>query len=128
MPITRVMRSPASDSRSGRMSGMPPATDASNSRSTPAVSAASNSSSPKFASSSLFAVTTGLPDFKRGEDQPARGFDAADDLDDDVDVGIADDGVGVVGEHAGREVDVALLGDVVHRDPGRPRAARRSAA
>ena len=63
MPVTRRMRSPASDSRSGRMSGMPPATDASNSRSTPAVAATSNSSSPKFASSSLFAVTTGLPDF-----------------------------------------------------------------
>ena len=38
MPITRRMRSPASDSRSGRMSGMPPATDASNRRSTPAAS------------------------------------------------------------------------------------------
>ena len=57
------MRSPANDSRSGRMSGMPPATDASKRRSTPAPSAVSNSSRPTFASSSLFAVTTGLPAF-----------------------------------------------------------------
>ena len=55
------MRSPASDSRSGRMKGMPPATAASNSRSTPASSAAANSSAPTLASSSLFPVTTGLP-------------------------------------------------------------------
>src|SRR6266511_3953975 len=43
MPITRRMRSPASDSRRGRMRGMPPATEA---------------------SSSLLAVTTGLPAFR----------------------------------------------------------------
>src|SRR5581483_11409456 len=61
IPITRRIRSPASDSRSGRIRGIPPATDASKSRSTPAVSAASNSSLPTLASSSLFAVTTGLP-------------------------------------------------------------------
>ena len=40
---------------------MPPATAASNSRSTPASSAAANSSVPTLASSSLLAVTTGLP-------------------------------------------------------------------
>ena len=61
MPITRRMRSPASDSRSGRMSGMPPPTDASNRMSTPAPSAVSNSSRPWVAMSSLLAVTTGLP-------------------------------------------------------------------
>ena len=71
--MTRVMRSPASDSRSGRINGMPPATDASNSRSTPAVSAASKSSSPKFASSSLFAVTTGLADFNAARIRPRAG-------------------------------------------------------
>jgi hypothetical protein len=57
------MRSPASDSRSGRISGIPPATAASKRRSTPAVAAASNSSAPQLASSSLLAVTTGLPAF-----------------------------------------------------------------
>ena len=61
MPISRWMRSPASDSRSGRMSGMPPPTDASNSRSRPADAAAWNSSEPTLASSSLLAVITGLP-------------------------------------------------------------------
>ena len=61
MPITRRMRSPASDSRSGRISGMPPATDASKRMSTPAPSAVSNSSRPWVASSSLLAVTTGFP-------------------------------------------------------------------
>ncbi len=61
MPSTRVMRSPASDSRSGRMMGMAPATAASNSRSTPALAAASNSSAPQAAISSLLAVTTGFP-------------------------------------------------------------------
>ena len=45
------------------MSGMPPATAASNSRSTPAMAATSKSSSPKLANNSLLAVTTGLPDF-----------------------------------------------------------------
>ena len=64
MPMIRRMRSPASDSRSGRISGMPPATADSKSRSTPAVEAASKSSAPQLASSSLLAVTTGLPDFR----------------------------------------------------------------
>ena len=63
IPITREMRSPASDSRSGRMIGMPPATAASKSRSTPLRSAASNSSAPCLASSSLLPVITGLPAF-----------------------------------------------------------------
>ena len=57
------MRSPTSDSRRGRISGMPPATAASKSRSTPAPSAAWNSSAPAVASSSLLPVITGLPAF-----------------------------------------------------------------
>jgi hypothetical protein len=61
IPVRRRIFSPASDSRSGRISGMPPATDASKSRSTPARSAASKSSVPTLASNSLLAVTTGLP-------------------------------------------------------------------
>ncbi len=43
------------------MRGMPPATAASNSRSTPAALAVSHSSPPWLASSSLLALTTGLP-------------------------------------------------------------------
>ena len=82
------------------MSGMPPATAASNSRSTPASSAAANSSAPTLASSSLFAVTTGLPAPSAVGDQLAGRLDAADHLDDEVDVGVGDDVVGVAGEHA----------------------------
>ena len=76
MPMIRRIRSPASDSRSGRIRGMPPATADSKSRSTPAVDAASNSSAPQLASSSLLAVTTGLPDLRAVEDQGAGRLDA----------------------------------------------------
>src|SRR5690606_10953004 len=61
MPITRRTSSPARLSRSGRMRGMPPATAASKRRATPESRAAPNSSPPRLASSSLLAVTTGLP-------------------------------------------------------------------
>ena len=74
------------------MIGMPPATAASNSRSTPAASLAANSSVPTLASSSLLAVTTGLPCAQRGGDQLAGRLDAADDLDDQVDRRIGDHG------------------------------------
>ena len=62
MPITVVISSPTSDSRSGRMMGMAPATAASKYRSTPARSAAAYSSWPCAASSALFAVTTEAPE------------------------------------------------------------------
>ena len=62
MPITRLTGSPRRLSRSARITGMPPATAASNKRSTPAESAAAKSSVPTLARSSLLAVTTGLPD------------------------------------------------------------------
>ena len=42
-----------------------------------------------------------------GEDQVAGGLDAADELDDEVDVGVVDDRAGVVGEPVGREGDRA---------------------
>src|SRR3954466_15899609 len=124
MPITRRMRSPASDSRSGRMSGMPPPTDASKRMSTPAPSAVSNSSRPWVAMSSLLAVTTGLPPLsastmrpragsvppqERFDEEATGGLEAADDLDHDVDVGIAHDRGGIVGEASRRERQVALL-------------------
>ena len=55
---------------------------------------------------------------QRLDDEPAGGLDPADDLDDDVDVGIVDDRAGVVGEAPARQRQVALLGEVVHRDAG----------
>ncbi len=58
-----------------------------------------------------------LAGLERGEDQRTRGFDAADHLDDHVDVGRGDDTARVVGEHTGRELDVTLLGEILHRDP-----------
>ena len=64
-------------------------------------SAAANSSAPTLASSSLLAVTTGLPCLERVEDELAGRLDAADHLDHDVDVGIVDHGGGVAGEHPG---------------------------
>ena len=61
MPITRRIGSPRRLSRRARTMGMPPATAASNNRSTPASSAVANSSVPTLASSSLLPVMTGLP-------------------------------------------------------------------
>lgn len=63
MPMMRLIGSPTSDSRSGRMNGIPATTAASYSRSTPLASATSANSLPTLASSSLLAVTTGLPAF-----------------------------------------------------------------
>ena len=93
MPITEVISSPTSDSRSGRMIGMAPATAASKYRSTPACSAAANRVAPSSASSALLAVTTDAPWRQRGQDQRAGRLDAADDLDDQVDVVAGDQGV-----------------------------------
>jgi hypothetical protein len=98
------------------MSGMPPATDASKRRSTPEPSAVSNSSLPTLASSSLLAVTTGLPALSASV--MSERLDAADHLDDDVDGGIGHDALGVAGEAARRDRDVALPGQVAHGDPG----------
>src|SRR5712692_4084547 len=62
IPITRVILSPARDSFRGLMIGMPPATAASNEKSTPERSASSNSSLPSVAMSSLLALTTDRPE------------------------------------------------------------------
>ena len=97
---------------------MPPPTAASNSTSTPEDSAVAKISPPTLASSSLLAVTTGLPAFERVEDELAGRLDAADDLDHHVDVGIGDDRGGVVGEAVEREVDAAVLRCVAHGHPG----------
>ena len=71
IPMTRVIGSPRSDSRNARISGIPPATAASNNMSTPAASDCAQSSWPTLASNSLFAVTTGLP-FARAAEISSR--------------------------------------------------------
>ena len=97
MPITRRMRSPASDSRSGRMSGMPPATDASNSRSTPAPLGGLEQLLADVGEQLLVGGDDRLAGLRaRSRIELARRLDAADHLDDDVDVGVGDDGLGVV--------------------------------
>ena len=63
-------------------------------------------------------MTTGLPAFDRLHDQLAGGLDAADDLDDEVDLGVVDDRGGVVGEDAGGQLDRPLAAHVAHRHPG----------
>ena len=55
---------------------------------------------------------------ERGEDERAGRFDAADDLDDEVDGRVVHDLVGVMGETVGGEVDVAILGQVADGDLG----------
>ena len=60
----------------------------------------------------------GLAGGQRRGDQLACRFDAADDLDDDVDGWIGHHVVGIAGEHAGRQLDVAVTGEVAHGDPG----------
>ena len=61
IPMTRVIGSPAKDSRKGRIMGIAAATAASNKRSTSDCFAKEYNSSPWTAKSSLFAVTTGFP-------------------------------------------------------------------
>ena len=100
MPITRVMRSPTSDSRSGRMIGMPPATAASKSRSTPARSAACEQLGAVLGQQLLVAGDDRLARLEGGEDELAGRLDAADELDDEVDVGVVDDRRRRRGEHA----------------------------
>ena len=116
MPTTRLIRSPASDCVSGRITGIAPATAASKYRSHGGVSAASASSPVSSASSALLAVTTDLPGVERRQQQRRGAVDAADHLDDDVDVVAGDQRLRVGGEQLRRE------------RPGRSRAAHRDAA
>ena len=110
------MRSPASDSRSGRMNGMPPATAASNSRSTPASSAA-NSSAPTLASRLLFPVTTGLPAFRA-----ARISSRAGSIPPITSTTTSMSGSTTrprrPGEDAAGQLDRPLAGQAAHRHPG----------
>ena len=65
----------------------------------------------------MFAVTTGLPDFSAVRIRRRAGSTPPMTSTTTSMSGSLDDRVGVVGEHAGRELDVALLGHVVHGDP-----------
>ena len=82
---------------------MPPATAASNSRSTPALVGRGEQLGAVVGQQLLVAGDHRLAGLQRGEDQLAGRLDAADDLDDHVDVGIVDDRGGIGGEDAGRQ-------------------------
>ena len=90
MPMTRRMRSPASDSRSGRMSGMPPATDASNKQVDAGVLRSFEELRAEVGEELLVRGDDGLRRLQCREHQTPRGLDAADRLDDHVDVRIGD--------------------------------------
>ena len=93
MPITRAIGSPRRLSRSARTSGMPPATAASKSRSTPACVGGLEQLDADVGEQLLVGGDDRLAAGERGGDQLAGRLDAADDLDDEVDVGVGDDGV-----------------------------------
>ena len=58
----------------------------------------------------MLAVTTGLPpSLSAVDDQLASRLDAADHLDDEVDVGIDDDRVRITGQQPVAQLDVAIL-------------------
>ena len=90
MPITRRMRSPASDSRSGRMSGMPPADRRLEQDVDARALGGLEQLAPVRGEQLLVGGDDRLAAHQRLDDQRAGRLDAADDLDDDVDVGIAD--------------------------------------
>jgi hypothetical protein len=93
---------------------MPPATDASNSRSTPAVAATPNSS--RRSSRAALAGGDDRRRLERSEDQRARGLDATDHLNDHVDARVRHDRFAVVGEDPRPERDRAFLREVLDRD------------
>ena len=66
----------------------------------------------------MFAVTTGLPCRERLEDEAAGRLDAADRLDDEIDVRVGDDAMGIAGEDRLVDLDVALGREVAHRHSG----------
>jgi hypothetical protein len=116
IPVTRVSRSPASDSFRGRISGMPPPTAASNRSSTPAASAASNSSFP--CADLLVRGHDVLPRRECAQEQRPRRLDATDQLDDAPHGRVVHDGVGVGREPLGGERDVAAPARIADRDAG----------
>ena len=114
MPVTRLMRSPASDSRSGRISGMPPPTEASKRMSTPARSRGLEHLAPVRRHQLLVGGHDGLARGERVGDQRAGGLDAAHDLDHDVDVGVVHDRGRVGGEGGGRQRQPTVASEVAH--------------
>src|ERR1700743_1963441 len=86
MPAIHSMRFAVRPSRKALMIGMPPATAASNATITPCLRAASKISVPCTASSALLAAADPI------QHELARDRRAADQLDDDVDRRILDDG------------------------------------
>ena len=127
MPVTRLMRSPASDSRAGGSAGCHRRRRPRRGCRRPSRCAASNTSRPCVATSSLLAVTTGLPAASVCGDQRAGGLDAAHDLDHDVDVGVVHDRGRVGGEGGGRQRQPAVRVRGRGRPPWPPRCARRRA-
>ena len=57
-----------------------------------------------------------LARLQRGEDEPTGRLDPTDHLDDDVDGRVGHHRVGIVREQTRSEIEIALLGDVVHGD------------
>ena len=118
MPITRRTGSPRRLSRSGRMSGMPPPTAASKRRSLPGLVGRLEELDADVGEQLLVGGDDRLAVLQRRGDQLACRFDPADHLDDDVDVGVAHDGVRVAGEHRLGDRHVAVAREVAHGDLG----------
>ena len=101
IPITRRDGSPASDSRSGRMRGIAPGHRGLVEQVDPWPRQAARPAPPRgSAISSLLAVTTGLPAAQRRLHQAPGRVDATDQLDHHVHSRVADQSLGVAGEHA----------------------------
>ena len=116
MPITRVTGSPRRLSRNGRMSGIPPATAASNRRSTPLRIGGREQFGADVGEQFLVAGDDRLAGRQRSRDQFACRLDAADHLDHEIDVGIGDHGQRVAGENALGERDAPVARQVADGD------------
>ena len=84
MPITRVMRSPMSELRSTPMRGIPPATAASNAKSTPLVFSQGEQLLADVGDELLVGRDDGLASPERRGYEMAGGLDAAHRLHDDI--------------------------------------------
>ena len=91
IPATLLTRSPASDWVSGRITGIAPATAASKYRSTRAALGGLGEFAGVVGQQRLVGGDDGLARVERGEDQLAGQLDAADHLDDEVDVVAGDE-------------------------------------
>ncbi len=80
--------------------------------------AASNSSEPQLARSSLLAVTTGFPALRAVRIRRAGRFDAPDHLHHDVDVRVRHDRAGIGGEDVPGHGHVAFAGEASDRHGG----------